>query len=52
MSAEESKDVADLLVEEVVVAMDAVAVHGEQDRDAVSGLGSDLGGAPSGVQPQ
>jgi hypothetical protein len=52
MSAEESKDVADLLVEELVAAMDAVAVHGEQDRDAVPGPGSDLGGVPSGVQPQ
>jgi hypothetical protein len=28
---------ADLLVEEVVVAVDAVAVDGEQDRDAVPG---------------
>jgi len=44
--------VADLLVEEVVLAVDAVAVDGEQDRDAVSGPGGDLGGVPSGVQPQ
>ena len=42
----------DLLVEEVVVAVDAVAVDGEQDRDAVSGPGSDLGRFSSGVQPQ
>jgi hypothetical protein len=34
------------------VAVDAVAVNGEQDRDAVSGPGGDLGGVPSGVQPQ
>jgi len=38
--------VADLLVKEVVVAMDAVAVGGEQDRHPVSGPGSDLGGIP------
>jgi hypothetical protein len=46
------EDAADLLVEEVLVAVDAVAVNGEQDRDAVSGPGGDLGGVPSGVQPQ
>ena len=46
------EDAADLLVEEVVVAVDAVAVDGEQDRDAVSGPGGDLGGVSSGVQPQ
>ena len=33
----------DLLVEEVVAAMDAVVVDGEQGRDAVSGPGGDLG---------
>jgi hypothetical protein len=42
--------VADLLVEEVVLAVDAVAVDGEQDRDAVSAPGGDLGGVPAGVQ--
>jgi prepilin signal peptidase PulO-like enzyme (type II secretory pathway) len=36
----------DLLVEEVVAAVDAVAVDGEQDRDAVSGAGGDLSGVP------
>jgi hypothetical protein len=46
------EDLVDLLVEEVVLAVDAVAVHGEQDRDAVPGPGGDLGGVPSGVQPQ
>jgi hypothetical protein len=51
-SCGQSVEVADLLVEEVVVATDAVAVDGEQDRDAVPGPGSDLGGVPSGVQPQ
>jgi hypothetical protein len=35
------EDVADLLVE-VVLAMDAVAAGGEQDRDAVPGPGGDL----------
>jgi hypothetical protein len=44
--------VVNLLVEEVVVAVDAVAVDGEQDRDAVSGPGGDLGWVPSGVWPQ
>jgi hypothetical protein len=44
--------VADLLVEEVVLAVDAVAVDGEQDRDAVPAPGYDLGGVPVGVQPQ
>ena len=43
---------ADLLVEEVVLAVDAVAVDGEQDGDAVPGPGGDLGGVPAGVQPQ
>jgi hypothetical protein len=38
--------VADLLVEQVVVAVDAAAVHGERDRDDVSGPGSDPGGSP------
>jgi hypothetical protein len=33
------------------MAMDAVAVDSEQDRDAVSGPGSDLGGVSSGVEP-
>jgi hypothetical protein len=51
MSCGQPEDVADLLVEEVVVVMDAVAVHGEQDRDAVPGPGGDLGRVP-GVQPQ
>jgi hypothetical protein len=44
--------VVDLLVEEVVLAVDAVAVDGEQDRDAVSGPGGDLRVVSSGVQPQ
>jgi hypothetical protein len=44
--------VADLLVEEVVVAVDAVAVDVEQDGGAVPGPGGDLGGVSSGVQPQ
>jgi hypothetical protein len=43
--------VVDLLVEEVA-AVNAVAVDGEQDRDAVSGAGDDLAGLPSGVQSQ
>jgi hypothetical protein len=38
--------VVDLLVEEVILAVDAVAVHGEQDRDAVPGPAGDLGGVP------
>jgi hypothetical protein len=42
-------DMVDLLVEEVVAAVDAVAVDGEQHRHAVSGPGSDLGRIPSGV---
>jgi hypothetical protein len=46
------EDVADLLVEEVVLAVDAVAVDGEQDGDAVPGPGGDLGGVSAGVQPQ
>jgi hypothetical protein len=46
------EDAADLLVEEVVAAVDAVAVDGEQDRDAVPGPGGDLGGVSSGVQPE
>ena len=49
---ERLEDVVDLLVEEVVVAVDAVAVDGEQDRDAVPGPGGDLGGVSSGIQPQ
>jgi hypothetical protein len=44
--------VVDLLVEEVVLAVDAVAVHGEQDRDAMPCPAGDLGGVPAGVQPQ
>jgi len=44
--------VVDLLVEEVVAAVNAVAVDGEQNRDAVSGPGRDPGRVPSGVQPQ
>jgi hypothetical protein len=51
-SRERLKDVVDLLVEEAVLAVDAVAVDGEQDGDAVSGPGGDLGGVSSGVQPQ
>jgi hypothetical protein len=46
------EDVVDLLVEEVVAAVDAVAVDGEQDSDAVSGPGGDLGGVSTAVQPQ
>jgi hypothetical protein len=38
--------VVDLLVEEVVAAVDAVTVDGEQDRDAVPGPGGDLSGVP------
>jgi len=41
-----------LLVEDVVVAVDAVGVDGEQDRDAVPGAGSDLAGVAADVQPQ
>jgi hypothetical protein len=41
----------DLLVEEVVVAVDAVGVGGEQDGDAVPGADGDLR-VSSGVQPQ
>jgi hypothetical protein len=41
--------VIDLLVEDVVVAVDAVGLDGEQDRDAVPGAGSDLGGVAVGV---
>ena len=47
-----SEDAADVLVEQVVVAVDAVGVDGEQDRDAVPGPGGDLGRVSSGVQPQ
>jgi hypothetical protein len=36
------EDLVDLRVEEVVTAVDAVAVDGEQDRDAVPGPGGDL----------
>jgi hypothetical protein len=46
-----SEDTADVLVELVVVAVDAVGVDGEQDRDAVPGPGGDLGRVSSGVQP-
>jgi hypothetical protein len=46
------EDLVDLLVEEVVAAVEAVAVDGEQDGDAVSGPGGDLGRVPSGVEPQ
>jgi hypothetical protein len=42
----------DLLVEDVVAAVDAVGVDGELDRDAVAGSGGDLGGVSSCVQPQ
>jgi hypothetical protein len=42
----------DLLVEEVVAAVDAVAVDGEQDRDAVSGPCGDLSGVSAAVQPE
>jgi hypothetical protein len=45
-------DMADLLVELVVVAVDAVGADGEKDGDAVPGPGGDLGGVPSGVQPR
>jgi hypothetical protein len=41
-----------VLVEGVVVAVDAVGVDGEQDVDAVPGAGGDLGGFTPGVQPQ
>jgi len=34
------------LVEQVAVAMDAVAVHDEQVRDAMSGLGAVWAGSP------
>ncbi len=51
MSFGRPEDAADLLVEEVVVAVDAVGVDGEQDRDAVPGPGGDLGRVSSGVQP-
>ena len=43
---ERLKDVVDLLVEEVVLAVDAVAVHGEQDRDAVPGRPAIWAGSP------
>jgi hypothetical protein len=39
--------VVDLMVEEVVAAVDAVAVDGEEDRDALPGPGGDLGGVSS-----
>jgi hypothetical protein len=45
------EDLADLLIEEVVAAVDAVAVDGEQDRDAVPGPGGDLGGRLPGCRP-
>ena len=35
----------------VAAAMDAVAVDGEEDRDAVSGAGGDLSGVSTTVQP-
>jgi hypothetical protein len=44
--------VVDLLVEEVVAAVNAVAVDGEQDRDAVSGPGRDPGRVSTAIQPQ
>lgn len=46
------EDLINLVVEEVVAAMDAVGVDGEQDRDAVSGPPGDLGGLSSGVKLQ
>ena len=52
MSFGRSEDAANLLVEQVVVAVDAMGVDGEQDRDAVPGPGGDLGRVSSGVQPQ
>jgi hypothetical protein len=42
----------DLLVEERVVAVDAVAVDSKQDGDAVAGPGGDLRGVSSGAEPQ
>jgi len=46
------EDLVDLLVEEVVLTVGAVAVDGEQDRDAVSGPGRDLGRVSTAIQPQ
>jgi hypothetical protein len=37
----------DLLVEDLVAAVDAVTVDDQQDRDAVPGPGSDLGRVPA-----
>jgi hypothetical protein len=51
MSCWRLEDLINLLVEEVVAAVDAVAVDREQNRDAVSGPGSDLGGVSAAVQP-
>jgi hypothetical protein len=42
----------DVLVDELVAAVDAVGVDGEHDVEAVPGAGGDLGRFPSGVQPQ
>jgi hypothetical protein len=47
-----AEGVSDLLVEELVVAVDAVGVGGEQDVGAVAGAGGDLGGFAARVQPQ
>jgi hypothetical protein len=47
-----SQDAANLLVEQIVVAVNAVGVVGEQDCDAVPGPSGDLGRVSSGVQPQ
>ena len=44
-----AEGVIDLLIEDVVMAVDAVGVDGEQDRDAVPGAGSDLGRVAAGV---
>lgn len=46
------RGVLDLLVDNVVVAVDAVGVNGLQDVDAVPGAGGDLGRRVAGVQPQ
>jgi hypothetical protein len=47
-----AEGVSDLLVEVLVVAVDAVGVGGEQDVDAVAGAGGDLGGFAAGVEPE
>lgn len=43
------QDAANLLVEQIVVAVDAVGVDGEQDCDAVPGPSGDLGRVSSDV---